>query len=642
MDQRSGELRLSIRDDVTDLRPIPPIKHVRLLAMAAVAAIALLVAAGSGSADPGGQVTRDHGHGAWFRRVCDTSVGQFAGCEAQVVADANGDPLAGSSPPASALGPAKLTGAYNLPGSPAAGPANPTVAIVDAYDDPNIEADLGVFDSQYNLPACTTSNGCFTKVNQTGGTSYPAQNSGWDLEIALDVETVHSICPTCNILLVEASSNSTTNLGIAENEAAQLGAVAISNSWGAGESSSQTSWDNSYFKHPGVAITASTGDSGYGVEWPASSPYVTAVGGTTLTVSGNTYVSESAWVDGGSGCSSVESQPAWQAGLGSCSTRSVADVAADADPNTGAAVYDSVPYTGSAGWFQVGGTSLSSPIIASVYALAGNTSTITDGSTPYASLGTKALHDVTNGSNGSCGSYLCNAGPGYDGPTGVGTPNGVTAFSPAPLPPPTPDFSLSASGQSGTPVAGTGGNATYTVTVTDKGGFNGPVTLGTSGSLPGGVTASFNPNATSTTSTLTLSADTTAAAGTYTVTVTGSASGVPGHSVNVTLTIAAPKPDFAISVSAQSPPSIGTSGTATYTVTITPINNPTSVSLSASSLPRRASASFSPSSASASSSWKSTLTIRASRSSNGTYTFTVTGRSGTVSHSQTVSLKIGP
>jgi subtilase family serine protease len=612
-----------------------------VLATAAVAALALLAAAGSGAADPGGQVFRDHGRGAWFRRVCDVSVGQFAGCEARVVADANGDPLAAGSPAASAFGPAQLNGAYNLPGSPPDG-STPTVAVVDAYNDPNIESDLGVYAQQYGLPACTSANGCFTKVDQNGGTSYPSQNSGWDLEIALDVETVHAICQTCHILLVEASSNSIANLGIAENEAANLGAVAISNSWGAGESSGQTSWDSWYLNHPGVAITAATGDSGYGVEWPASSPFVTAVGGTTLTVGpGNSYGGESAWVDGGSGCSSVESQPAWQAGLGSCSMRSVADVAADADPNSGAAVYDSVPYSGSSGWFQVGGTSLSSPLIASVYALADKTSTIKDGSTPYASLGTSALHDVTSGSNGFCGSYLCNAGPGYDGPSGVGTPNGITAFAPAGGLPPSPDFSLAASGQSGTPVAGSGGSATYTVTVTDKNGFSGPVTLST-GTLPTGVTASFSPNPASTGSTLTLTADSTAAAGSPTVTISGSGpGGSPSHSVNVTLTIAAPTPDYQISVSPGSA-TIASYGSTTYTVTITPLNNFSSfVSLSVNGLPRRVSASFSPSAASAGSSWKSTMTVRSSRASFGSSTLTITGRSGSLSHSQNVTLNIG-
>jgi subtilase family serine protease len=617
------------------------VKKLYLSALAAVALLALGVGSPTGSADPGFQVFRDHGHGAWFRRVCNVSFGPIAGCEAQVVSDASGDPLAGSTPPASALGPAQLRGAYGLTTAAPPTGATPTVAVVDAYDDPNAETDLAVFDNQYGLPPCTTANGCFRKVNQSGGTSYPAGNSGWALEISLDVQTVRAICPGCDILLVEASSSSVTSLGAAENEAASLGAVAISNSWGASESAFQTTWDSAYFNHPGVAITASTGDSGYGVEWPAASPFVTAVGGTTLTVGlGNIYGGETAWVDGGSGCSSVEAQPAWQAGLGSCGKRSVADVAADADPNTGAAIYDSVPYSGSSGWFQVGGTSLSSPIIASVYALADNTSTITDGSTPYAYRGTAALHDVTTGSNGSCGSYLCTAGVGYDGPTGVGTPNGVTAFSPggSPPPPPTPDFSLGASGQSGSPVAGTGGSASFTVTVNKTGGFSDLVTL-SAPTLPSGVTASFSPNPTSSISTLTLTVGAIAAAGSFPITINGD-DGSLHRSVNATLTVTAPAPGFSISVSPGSQ-TVGPTGSTSYIVTIAPLNGFSgTVSLSVSGLPNRVSASFSPSSATAGSGWTATLRISSNRARASSSTLTVRGRNGSLSHTATAGLTV--
>jgi hypothetical protein len=620
-------------------------KRTSVLAVAVGVLVVLAVGAGSGAADPGGHLFRDHGRGAWFERVCDVTAGARAGCEAQVVTDASGDPLAGSSPPGSALGPQQLHGAYDLPDTAAGGTA-PVVAIVDAYDDPNIEADLGAFDTQYGLPGCTTANGCFTKVNQSGGTSYPAANASWDLEISLDVETVHAICQDCKILLVEASSASISDLGTAENEAASLGAVAISNSWGAAESalgSSETVFDSS-FDHPGVAITASTGDGGYGVEWPAVSPYVTAVGGTTLTVgAGNTYGGESAWVDGGSGCSTVETRPSWQAGLGGCTMRSVADVAADADPNTGAAVFDSVPYQGASGWFQVGGTSLASPIIASVYALADNTSTIANGSTPYAYRGTTALHDVTTGNNGSCGgSYLCTAGPGYDGPTGVGTPDGVAAFSPGGgPPPPPPDFSLSVPGQSGSPVAGSGGSATYTVAVNPLNSFTGQVTLGASGE-PAGVTPSFSPPsaAPGSPATMTLSVSSSVSAGTYPITVTG-VSGALSHTVNATLTVTAggPSPDFSIGVSPSSQ-TISGSGVTSYTVTVSPLNGFTgTVSLSVGGLPGRVSASFSPSGIS-SGSGVSTLAIRASRARAGTRILTIRGQSGTLSHTATATLAV--
>jgi subtilase family serine protease len=309
----------------------------------------------------------------------------------------------------------------------ATGSSSTTIGIVDAYDDPNIEADLAVYSSQFGLPACTRANGCFRKVNQTGGTTYPSKNAGWSLEIALDVEIAHAICPNCKILLVEASSNSFSNLLAAEDYAIAHATV-VSNSWGGGEFSGETSgtYDN-HFNHIGRPITFSSGDSGYGVEYPAASQYVTAVSGTTLNLnSNNTYKSETVWAGAGSGCSAYEPKPSWQKDIG-CLRRTVADVAADANPSTGAAIYDSVTYQGRAGWFQVGGTSLSSPIVAGVYALAGNAASTVDGSFPYAH--TTALHDVTSGSNGSCGgSYLCTGKVGYDGPTGKGTPKGTAAF----------------------------------------------------------------------------------------------------------------------------------------------------------------------------------------------------------------------
>jgi subtilase family serine protease len=219
------------------------------------------------------------------------------------------------------------------------------------------------------------------------------------------------------------------NLGAAENEAAKLGANVISNSYGSSEYSGELSDQTNYFNHPGIAITASAGDGGYGVEFPASSQFVTAVGGTTLNLNANSsYKSETAWSKTGSGCSASITKPSWQVDTG-CSKRTVGDVSADADPNTGAAVYDSVRYSGRSGWFQVGGTSLAAPLIGAVYALAGNASTVsqTYGSHPYAN--TASLHDVTSGSNGTCASaYLCAAISGYDGPTGLGSPSGLGAF----------------------------------------------------------------------------------------------------------------------------------------------------------------------------------------------------------------------
>ncbi len=344
-----------------------------------------------------------------------------ARCHSHVTTDKKGNPNASTAP--SGYGPVQFQTAYSLPSGTAGN--GQTVAIVDAYDDPNIESDLAVYSSTYGLPPCTTANGCFKKVNQTGGTSYPRKDAGWSLEISLDVEIAHAVCPNCKILLVEAASNSFANLLAAEDYAVAHATV-VSNSWGGGESSSETSND-SHFNHLGHPITFSSGDGGYGVEYPAASQYVTAVGGTTLTLNSNSsYKSETVWSGAGSGCSAYEPKPTWQTDAG-CVRRTVADVAADADPNTGAAVYDTVRYQGFSGWFQVGGTSLASPIIASVYALAGNAASTTDGSYPYAH--TSALHDVTSGSNGSCGgSYLCTGKVGYDGPTGNGTPNNIAAF----------------------------------------------------------------------------------------------------------------------------------------------------------------------------------------------------------------------
>ena len=239
---------------------------------------------------------------------------------------------------------------------------------------------------------------------------------------------VSAICPHCHILLVEANSGSFNDLGLSVNEAAKLGATEISNSYGGSESSDDTSYDP-YYNHPGIAITVSSGDSGYGVDYPASSPYVTAVGGTSLTRDASARGwDETAWSGTGSGCSGYESKPSWQRDHG-CSKRTVVEVSAVADPNTGVAVYDSFAHNGVSGWLVLGGTSVATPIIAGVYALAGNASGINAGSYPYGHTG--SLNDITSGSNSSIGcspTYLCTAGAGYDGPTGLGSPNGTGAF----------------------------------------------------------------------------------------------------------------------------------------------------------------------------------------------------------------------
>ncbi|MGH3435526.1 MAG: S53 family peptidase [Sciscionella sp.] len=389
------------------------------------ATLALAAAAGTAAAQSAATPSVVSSHSQVNLGCNSAPAAGHARCMAVARADtmSNGSKHVRSSAAPSGLGPSDIQSAYNLAGATSGGG---TVAIVDAMDDPNAESDLQTYRSNYGLPECSSSNGCFTKVNQDGQSSpLPTGDSGWGGEITLDLDAVSAACPDCKILLVEANSSSMNDLGAAVNTAAKTsGVVAISNSYGGGESSGQTTADQQYFTHSGVAITASTGDNGYGVSFPASSPGVTAVGGTTLNKdSSQRGWSETAWSGAGSGCSSVEPKPSWQTDQG-CANRAVADVSAVADPQTGLAIYDTY---GEPGWIQVGGTSLSSPLIASVYALAGNTSSISNGAYPYAH--TDALNDVTSGSNGSCGTqYLCNAGQGYDGPTGLGTPSGTGAF----------------------------------------------------------------------------------------------------------------------------------------------------------------------------------------------------------------------
>jgi subtilase family serine protease len=212
------------------------------------------------------------------------------------------------------------------------------------------------------------------------------------------------------------------------NTAARLGATAISNSYGGSDASDAANGSSN--DHPGIAVTASSGDGGFGVEYPASSQYVVAVGGTSLTRAAGTTRgwTESAWSGAGSGCSAFNPAIPGAASFDTgCARRAVADVSAVADPNTGVAVYDSVPFQGFSGWLVFGGTSASAPIIASVYALAGNAATIDANDFPYQHP--TALFDVTTGSNGTCSpTQLCHARAGWDGPTGLGTPNGTGAF----------------------------------------------------------------------------------------------------------------------------------------------------------------------------------------------------------------------
>ncbi|MGW7243805.1 kelch repeat-containing protein [Streptomyces sp. NPDC054804] len=353
----------------------------------------------------------------------------YATCDLMGVTNSHGRLAAGASaPPATAVTPTDLTAAYGLP----KGGADRTVAVVDAGGYATAEADLAVFRSNYGLPACTTANGCFTKLDQDGGRNYPAEDPEWSIETALDLDAVSSVCPSCRILLVEGDSPAVADLGQAVDTAAAHHPVAISNSYGVSGEGSVAAFEH-YYDHPGIAVTASTGDRGNVVNWPASNGDVVAVGGTTLTRDGSAARgwTEAAWDSGGSGCSRMEPRPAYQKGIDTgCDNRATADIAADADPSTGLGVYNS---SAVGGWAQYGGTSLSAPLVAAMYALAGTPTPGTYPVTyPYADTNARDLTDVTAGSDGFCGNQLCNAHEGWDGPTGLGTPFGVGALRQGP------------------------------------------------------------------------------------------------------------------------------------------------------------------------------------------------------------------
>lgn len=396
---------------------------IRFLRPAALLALPLLFAAcgshGASSALPqpgnaGAAGMQNYTMMSNVREACGPVAPGFARCFSLIRTNS----MNGAVPDFTSYGPPDLQSAYKLSGSTLG--AGQTVAIVDAFDDATVQSDLNTYRSYYGLPACTGTGKCFQKLNQNGKPGpYPTRQD-WAVEISLDVDMVSAICPKCHIILLESNDNSFANLAATVDEAFKLKANAISNSYGGGEYSGETT-DQKHYNHPGAMITASSGDNGYGVQFPAASQYVTAVGGTTLTHSTNKRGwAEVVWPGAGSGCSAYVAKPAWQKDTG-CSRRTVADVSADADPNPGVVIV----YSG--GFYSVGGTSVASPIIASVYALEGNAATLNYGSESYSHL--SALFDVTKGSNGSCSpAYLCHGEKGYDGPTGNGTPDGDEAF----------------------------------------------------------------------------------------------------------------------------------------------------------------------------------------------------------------------
>jgi subtilase family serine protease len=484
-----------------------------------------------------------------YQSACSAPAPGHASCLALVrtnIKKEKANALAADSAPAG-YGPTSLQSAYDLAAAAAASGSGETVAVVDAYNDPNANGDLSAYRAEYGLPTCNEANGCLTVVSQTGSTTALPENApvvagqlDWTYEESLDVDMVSATCPNCHIDLVEASSTSMSDLGTAVNEAVALGAKFVSNSYGGSEASDETSYD-SYYNHPGVVVTASAGDGGYGVLYPAASPYVTSVGGTSLSTASNARGwTESVWSNSatkgtGSGCSAYEPQPSWQTALNlptGCGKRIVADVSAVADPNTGVAIYDT--YSSDGGWNELGGTSAASPIIASTYALADD---VASGSNPaeYPYEHRSDLNDVTSGSTSTCTpAYLCTAETGYDGPTGLGTPDGTGAFEAA--------------------SSGTGAN---TVTVTNPGSqtttvgtavslqakgtdsASGQTLTYTAGGLPAGLSISSSglisgtPTTAGTSNITVTAADTTGATGSATFTWTVNTASTGGGTVTV-------------------------------------------------------------------------------------------------------------
>jgi subtilase family serine protease len=360
--------------------------------LTAVATVSLvsLIAPNTGSAAPT--------LGPLTKAGCTTASRHDVRCfaEYRAVRYPAGMHAAPATPPG--LSPANIASAYALSGD---GGAGHTVAIVDAYDDPNAEADLASYRATYGLSPCTTANGCFRKLNQRGEAGpYPDPDPQWAVETSLDLDAVSAACPQCSIALVEADSGDLDSLGSAEDTAAALGAIAISNSYGATEFTGMDS-HAAHYLHPGTSIVASSGDSGFGpASFPAVLGNVISVGGTTLTKASTTTRgwTEQAWGGAGSACSAYIAKPTWQKDR-HCSKRTVADISAVADPNTGLAVYDTFGLGDDNGWLVVGGTSLSSPILAAMITRSGREI----GNASYIYARTSALYDPVGGSNGYCG-----------------------------------------------------------------------------------------------------------------------------------------------------------------------------------------------------------------------------------------------
>jgi len=603
-------------------------------------------------------------------------------------------------------------------GLTAEGDPSLVVAIVDAYDDPSAFANLTRFRTDSGLPAIqscslatlttlTSSAGspCFTKTNQTGGTSLPSADAGWSNEIDLDLQAASAVCPMCSILLLEATSSSVANLATAVTTASNTAHVrSISNSYGVSGDYPGTiapAYDNAAMK--GIAVTASAGDGGFGPLFPASATNVIGVGGTTLSVDATgVRSSEAAWAGTGSGCSRYNSAPAWQSISGNpcAGKKAISDLSADADPNSGLATYTT--YSGVTGYWVFGGTSLSSPLIAGLYALQGGYS-VSNLAGQYAWAAGTPYSDVTSGANGTCSpSVLCTAGVGWDGPTGRGSLAGPTAspalttigVSPANASVQTggtKQFTASGKDQFGQPMSP---QPAFAWSVTGGGTIDASSGLFTAGSTAGGpFTVTASSGSVSGTASVTVTAPpvlTTISVSPANVSVqtggtqqfsatgkdqfgqamspqpafawsvtgggtinassglftAGSTAGGPftvtassgSVSGTASVTVTSAPPDFSLSVSPPSQ-SVSRGATATYTVTITPaFGFNGAVTLSLTGQPSGSTVTFSPNPATGTS---ASLTIKTrSTTSRQTYTLSINGVSGSLSHSTSMSLKV--
>ena len=498
----------------------------------------------------------------------------------------------------SGINPATIKAAYNLPSTGGQG----TIAIIDAYDNPNVASDIKTFSNQFGLPAANL------EVHKMSSTV--RGNVNWGLEIALDVQWAHAIAPNAKILLVEAKSNSFSDLLSAVNYArSRSDVVAVSMSWGGSEFSGESAYDSYFTSSYGATFYASSGDNGAGTSWPAASANVISVGGTTLTFSNGVVSSETAWSGSGGGVSTYVSTPTYQTSLG-YSNRAIPDVSYDADPNSGFAVYDSYGY----GWIVVGGTSAGAPQWAAIQAL-GRSATTSNIYNAYAQapLYQADFRDITAGSNGY------NAGTGYDLATGIGSPL-TTNFAA----PPQPDFTLSAAPNTLTTNAGT--QTATTVSVAALNGFAKTVSLTTTAPTGWTTTLTLTSIVGSGSTTLAITPPKGTAKGTYTVTVTGQSTDTNGNPLThkTTLSVTVTNPDYTLTANPTSL-SVSQGRTGTSKITVNPLNGYSgTVTLSAKSTASRVTFSFNSNPVIAGKSATLTVTVPFT-TIRGTYTITVTG-----------------